>query len=181
MKFFCWEPDVLTKTISYQIIPHEITDRKIPSNLLHTNIANREDLFLNLDSLDLSELEQEKDFQGILEKLNKGNFEFLEKEKNSKMEFDPVNLEFLKARIFSIRKFLVVLEKYLENNEKGTIDLDAFNKIEMIINDFLRILGDEKVLESIEKDFKQNQLIGTLTNLLKLQVAITEKINEKNL
>ena len=175
VKFYSWEPDMETKTISYQLIPHYITDNKIPSNILHSNMGNKEDILLNLNDLDISVIEGEKDFSQIVDKLNsmvvqKGNLK-----KNS--EFHVTNLNYFKARLLNIQKFLVILESYLENKLEN-LDQEVLNKIEILVNQLLDSFNDEEIYDAIVKEYKQNQVVQTLTNLLKLQVNITEKINE---
>jgi hypothetical protein len=179
MKFFSWDPDTETRSISYQLIPHEIIDNKIPSNLMHSNISSKEELYLNLNDLDISNFEQEKDFEGIIEKLGNSD-KILNNLKNTNGDFNKTNLNYFKLRLTSIQKFLVIIEKYLEEKIEN-LDKDVLNRVELIVNEFLNTLGNEKIFEAVVKEFKQNQLVNTLTNLLKLQVNITEKINEKNL
>lgn len=179
MKFFTWEPDTDTRSICYQNIPHEIIDCKIPSNIMHSNISNKEELYLNLNDLDISEFEQEKDFEGIISKLNTSD-NVVNNLKNSTEDFNKTNLNYFKLRLISIQKFLLIIEKYLENNVEN-LDKDVINRIEIIINEFLKTMENEKLIEAVTKEFKENQLVNTLTNLLKVQINITEKINEKNL
>ena len=179
MKFFTWEPDTELRSICYQVIPHEIIDSKIPSNSMHSNISNKEDLYLNLNEMDISNLEQEKNFDGIIEKLNSSD-NVINNLKNTNGDFNKTNLNYFKLRLMSVQKFLLIMEKYLEGKIEN-LDKDVLNRVEMIVNEFLDTLGNEKIFEAVVKEFKQNQLVNTLTNLLKLQVNITEKINEKNL
>ena len=168
-----------TKSISYQLLPHEIIDNKIPSNIMHSNISSKEDLLLNLNDLDLSVIESENDFEKIVEKLNssivqKGHL------KHNVAEFNATNLSYFKLRLLSVQKFLLIIEKYLENKPES-LDQEMLNKVEFLVNELLSSFNNEEVFDAIMKEFKQNQIVQTLTNLLKLQVNITEKINEKNL
>lgn len=179
MKFFTWEPDTETRSICYQIIPHEIIDNKMPSNLMHSNISNKEELYLNIDDLDLSNFEQEKDIEGIVEKLN-NTTNIVNSLKKTNCDFNKTNMNFFKIRLTSIYKFLLIMEKYLEGDIEN-LDKDIINRFEIIVDEFLKSLANEKIFEAVTKEFKENQLINTLTNLLKLQINITEKINEKNL
>ena len=176
IKFYLWEPDQDTRTMVYQLIPHEIIDNKINSNIMHSNLSNKEDILLNLNDLDLNFLESEKDFNVVVEKLNssvvqKGNF------KNNS-EFNLINLNYFKKRLVGVQKFLIILESYLDNKLEN-INQETIKKIEFIINELLNTFNENEVFESILKEYNQNQIVQTLTNLLKLQVNITEKINEK--
>lgn len=180
VKFYLWEPDVETKSISYQLLPNEIIDNKIPSNIMHSHISSKEDLLLNLDDLDLSVIESEGDFNQLVQKLNanviqKGN---LGKTKNE--EFNATNLNYFKIRLLSVQKFLLIIEKYLENKIEN-LDSAIIDKIDYLVNELINSFNQEEIFDAIVKEFKQNQIVQTLTNLLKLQVNITEKINEKNL
>jgi len=179
VKFYYWEPDVETKSISYQLLPHEVIDKKIPSSIMHSNISSKEDFILNLNDLDLSAIENEGDFNKIVEKLSssvvqKGNF------KQSQSEFNVTNLNYFKLRMLSVQKFLVIIEKYLENKPEA-LDKELVDKKNFLVNELINTFNHEEVFDAIMKEFKQNQVVETLTNLLKLQVNITEKINEKNL
>jgi hypothetical protein len=179
MKFFTWEPDTELRSICYQIIPHEIIDNKMPSNLMHSNISSKEELYLNLNNLDISNFEQEKDFEAIVEKLSNAD-NLVNNLKNTNGDFNKTNLNYFKIRLMSIQKYLVIIEKYLEEKMEN-LDKEVLNKVEIIVNEFLNTLGNEQIFDAVVKEFKQNQLVNTLTSLLKLQVNITEKINEKNL
>lgn len=178
VKFYFWEPDVETRSISYRILPHEIIDNKIPSNIMHSNISCKEDLLLNLNDLDLSIIETEGDFNKIVETINssvvqKGNL-------NKNNEFNVINLNYFKLRLVSVQKFLTIIEKYLDNKPEA-LDKEIVNKIDFLVNELTNSFNQEEILEAIMKEFNQNQIVQTLANLLKLQVNITEKINEKNL
>lgn len=147
---------------------------------MHSHLSSKEDLLLNLNDLDLSVIETEGDFNQLVQKLNanvvqKGN---LSKSKNE--EFSATNLNYFKIRLLSVQKFLVIIEKYLESKAES-LDQDTVNKIDYLVNELVNSFSQEDVFDAIVKEFKQNQIVQTLTNLLKLQVNITEKINEKNL
>lgn len=181
VKFYLWEPDVETRSISYQLLPNEIIDNKIPSNILHSHVSSKEDLLLNLNDLDLSVIENESDFSQLVQKLNanvvlKGGL--LSKSKNE--EFNATNLNYFKIRLLSVQKFLAIIEKYLENKAES-LDQDTVNKVDFLVNELVNSFNQDDVFDAIVKEFKQNQIVQTLTNLLKLQVNLTEKINEKNL
>ncbi len=181
VKFYFWEPDVETRSISYQLLPHEVIDNKIPSNIMHSHVSSREDILLNLNELDISAIENEVDFNVLVQKLSanvekaKGSFG-----KGKNEEFNSTNLNYFKIRLSSVQKFLVIIERYLENKAES-LNQDTVGKIDFLVNELLNSFNEEDVLDVIVKEFKQNQIVHTLTNLLKVQVNITEKINEKNL
>lgn len=179
LKFYSWEPDMETKAISYRLVPHEIIANKIPSTTLHSNISNKEDLLLNLNDFDFSTIESEKDFNSIIEKLNASVVQKGHLVKSS--EFNITNLNFFKLKLLSVQKFLIIIEKHLDNPQIEKLDQETLNKIEMLVNELLNCFNNEEYFDAIMKEFKQNQIIQTLNHLLKLQVNITEKINEKNL
>jgi hypothetical protein len=147
---------------------------------MHSHLSSKEDLLLNLNDLDLSVIENEGDFNLLVQKLNanvvlKGNLI-----KGKHEEFNATNLNYFKIRLLSVQKFLAIIEKYLENNAES-LDQDTVNKIDFLVNELVNSFNQDDVFEAIVKEFKQNQIVQTLTNLLKLQVNLTEKINEKNL
>lgn len=180
VKFYFWEPDVETRSISYQLLPHEIIDNKIPSNIMHSHISSKEDLLLNLNDLDLSVIETEGDFNQLVQKLNASVVQKGSLSKGKNEEFSVNNLNYFKIRLLSVQKFLAIIEKYLESKPEN-LDHDTVNKIDYLVNELVNSFNQEDVFDAIVKEFKQNQIVQTLTNLLKLQVNITEKINEKNL
>jgi len=180
VKFYFWEPDVETRSISYQLLPHEVIDNKIPSNIIHSHISSKEDLLLNLNDLDLTVIESEGDFNQLVQKLNANVIQKSNFIKNKNEEFSGINLNYFKIRLLSVQKFLVIIEKYLENKAES-LDQTLVDKIDFVVNELVNSFNQEEVFDAVVKEFKQNQLVQTLTNLLKLQVNITEKINEKNL
>lgn len=180
VKFYFWEPDVETRSISYQLLPHEVIDNKIPSNIIHSHISSKEDLLLNLNDLDLTVIESEGDFNQLVQKLNANVIQKSNFIKNKNEEFSGINLNYFKTRLLSVQKFLVIIEKYLENKAES-LDQTLVDKIDFVVNELVNSFNQEEVFDAVVKEFKQNQLVQTLTNLLKLQVNITEKINEKNL
>ena len=180
VKFYFWEPDVETRSISYQLLPHEVIDNKIPSNIIHSHISSKEDLLLNLNDLDLTVIESEGDFNQLVQKLNANVIQKSNFIKNKNEEFSGINLNYFKIRLLSVQKFLVIIEKYLENKAES-LDQTLVDKIDFVVNELVNSFNQEEVFDAVVKEFKQNQIVQTLTNLLKLQVNITEKINEKNL
>jgi hypothetical protein len=180
VKFYFWEPDVETRSISYQLLPHEVIDNKIPSNIIHSNISSKEDLLLNLNDLDLSVIESEGDFNQLVQNLNANVIQKSNFSKNKNEEFSGINLNYFKTRLLSVQKFLVIIEKYLENKAES-LDQTLVDKIDFVVNELVNSFNQEEVFDAVVKEFKQNQIVQTLTNLLKLQVNLTEKINEKNL
>ncbi len=99
---------------------------------------------------------------------------------NKNNEFNVINLNYFKLRLVSVQKFLTIIEKYLDNKPEA-LDKEIVNKIDFLVNELTNSFNQEEILEAIMKEFNQNQIVQTLANLLKLQVNITEKINEKNL
>jgi len=148
---------------------------------MHSHVSSREDILLNLNELDISAIENEVDFNVLVQKLSanvekaKGSFG-----KGKNEEFNSTNLNYFKIRLSSVQKFLVIIERYLENKAES-LNQDTVGKIDFLVNELLNSFNEEDVLDVIVKEFKQNQIVHTLTNLLKVQVNITEKINEKNL
>lgn len=147
---------------------------------MHSHISSKEDLLLNLNDLDLSVIETEGDFNQLVQKLNASVVQKGSVSKSKIEEFSVTNLNYFKIRLLSVQKFLAIIEKYLESKAES-LDHDTVNKIDYLVNELVNSFNQEDVFDAIVKEFKQNQIVQTLTNLLKLQVNITEKINEKNL
>ncbi len=177
---FNWKFEEDARVMSYKNISYEILYNTVVGSHLHTDVLNREEMLLNLTESKLSQLEEKKSFSEFLEIVKKSVDEELKVKPNTNNSNNVVNLYNLKKNFLLAEKFLVVFEKYL--NEAGNnLNPDILHKIDHITNEIATNLEKEEVIEVIEKEFKQNQIIDYLTNLLNLQIKITEKINLSNI
>lgn len=177
---FNWKFEEDARVMSYKNISYEIVYNTVIGSNLHTNILNREEMLLNLTESNLSELEENKGFSEILEIVKKSVDEELKVKPNTNNSNNIVNLYNLKKNFLLAEKYLMVFEKYL--NEAGNdLNPEIVHKLDYITNEIASGLEKEEIIEIIEKEFKQNQIIDYLTNLLNLQIKITEKINLSNI
>jgi hypothetical protein len=177
---FNWKFEEDARVMSYKKISYEIVYNTVIGSNLHTNILNREEMLLNLTESNLSQLEEKKGFSEILEIVKNSVDEELKVKPNTNNSNNIVNLYNLKKSFLLAEKYLIVFEKYL--NEAGNdLNPEIVHKLDYITNEIASDLEKEEFIEIIEKEFKQNQIIDYLTNLLNLQIKITEKINLSNI
>jgi hypothetical protein len=180
VQVFNWKFEEDARVMSYKKISHQIVYNNIVGSTLHSDVLNKSELLLNLNETKISQLEEKKNYSEILDFIKKSVDEELRVKPNTNNSNNLVNLYNLKKTFLLTEKFLVVFEKYL--NEAGNeSNQEILHKIDYITNEMSNNLEKGEIIEVIEKEFKQNQIIDYLTNLLDLQIKITEKINLSNI
>lgn len=177
---FDWKFEEDARVMSYKKISHEILFKNVIGSNLHSDVLNRGELLLNLNESKLSQLEEKKNYSELLDFIKSSVDEEMRVKPNTNNSNNLVNLYNMKKTFLLTEKFLVVFEKYLceGGNE---LNQEILHKIDYITNEMSNNLEKGEIMEVIEKEFKQNQIIDYLTNLLELQIKITEKINLSNI
>ena len=179
VKVFNWKYDESHKVMSYSKVNHELVDFNLIGSGLHSQLSNKEELLLNLNSAQSPEGSNTKE---ILEELKKQVDENL-KIRAGTDSISNNNLYNVKKQILLTEKLLGVVENYLS----GTSDFSSESnqetlfQIDYLLHTIVSYFDSDEVLKIVQKEFRDNQIIDSLTSLLNVQVHITEKINKFNL
>jgi hypothetical protein len=172
---FNWKFEEDNKVMSYKKVPHFVVDSKVTGTILHSNIINKEQMLLNLQNSDI----EEKPLTEILEDIKKSVEEEIKFLPNTSDSFNNMNLFNVKKQLMLTDRFLLIIENYLIQDAKPNDEL--LHKIDYILQELNFYFERDEVLNIIEHEFKENQIIDALGNLLNMQIKITEKINKFNL
>ena len=91
------------------------------------------------------------------------------------------NIDFIKNKIKECIEYLNIFQKLMENEEGKTKDIlsdDDYNTIAYIISQLDPILGDKEILDGIKNDINQKYNVDSLSQLIEVQLALTDKIRE---
>ena len=94
------------------------------------------------------------------------------------------NIEFIKNKIKECIIYLNIFEKILENEDNKNKDYinivneDDYNKISYIISQLEPILDDNEIIEGINNDIDKKFNINSLTQLLEVQLTLSDKIRQ---
>jgi hypothetical protein len=169
-----WKNEENVKAMSYKEISYEVIENKMPETLLHSNLLNKNELQSYIPQ---AEFTNEKDFKEIIDLLRKSvdvQLKINPNEKNS-------NIQFLKKQLLLTERFLSVIETYLNDLTEKSYNNPIIHQVDLLLSELNNFLDNKGVLEIIQHEYKENQVIDSLTNLLDLQIKITEKINRFNL
>jgi hypothetical protein len=172
---FNWRYDEQNKVMAYSKVSHELVDFKVPGSSLHSQFGNKEELLLHLNAAQNAEGVNTKE---ILEELKKAVDEELKIRPGSD-SCSNNNLLSFKKQILLTEKFLGVIENYLNSNTNPSEEI--LQQIDYLLHSIIGYFDREEVLKLVNKEYKENQIIDSLTNLLNIQVKVTEKINKFNI
>lgn len=91
------------------------------------------------------------------------------------------NIDFIKKKLQESISYMNIFEKYLESEveiNKDKINGDDYNVIAYIISQLDPILNDKEIFDSINKDINKKYNIDSLTQLIEVQMALSDKIRE---
>ena len=94
------------------------------------------------------------------------------------------NIEFIKNKIKECILYLNIFEKILENDDNKDKDYvrvvneDDYNKISYILSQMEPILTDSEIINGINNDINDKYDINSLTQLLEVQLTLSDKIRE---
>ena len=89
------------------------------------------------------------------------------------------NINFIKNKVKDCMIYLDIFEKMLENEEKeGEINNDDLNKVAYILSHLDKILNDNEIIDMINKDIDKKYNISALTQLLEVQLTLSDKIRK---
>ena len=93
------------------------------------------------------------------------------------------NVEYIKNKIKESILYLNIFENILENKDENKdiankINDDDYNQISYIISQLENTLSDKEIIEAINNDITKKYNINSLTNLLEIQLKLSDKIRD---
>lgn len=160
--------------MSYKKLQLTVVSLKISGLNLNSHIIPKEEILLSINDTKKGLIE-DKNFNEILEKLQDSISSDLKIKTEKGLEISGVNLLSLKKKLALTEKFLNIIYSYLDKGEN--LSDETLYKIDYILHELTDYFDSDEILTTIQQEFKQVQIINSLTNLLNLQLKITEKIN----
>ena len=91
------------------------------------------------------------------------------------------NAEFIKNKVKESIEYLNLFQKLMESEDGKSKDIlsdDDYNTIAYIISQLDPILNDKEIMDDIKNDINQKYNIDSLSQLIEVQLALTDKIKE---
>ena len=91
------------------------------------------------------------------------------------------NADFIKNKVKESIEYLNLFQKLMETEDgksKGILSDDDYNTIAYIISQLDPILNDKEIMDGIKNDINQKYNIDSLSQLIEVQLALTDKIKE---
>ena len=181
VKTYIWEmKSIKIKTevirlLSFKQIENEVTENLNTIHLLNTIFNDRINPELKLYNIDLDK--NDKKTTNELLFLN-------EEKKESINEKENNNLLYIKNKVKQSLDYLDVIEKFLEEKvNKKSEGLEADNeavildKISNILSKLEPILENKEMIDILSNEIHKNDNINSLTQLLEVQLNLSEKIH----
>ena len=126
----------------------------------------------------------EKLFNLKIDKNEKKNINELlldSKDENDYVITRESNIDFIKNKIQESITYMNLFQKFLENideNNKDVLNVDDYNTISYILSQLDPILNDKEIMDAINNDINKRYNIDSLTQLIEVQLALSDKIRE---
>lgn len=91
------------------------------------------------------------------------------------------NADFIKNKVKESIEYLNLFQKLMESEDGKSKDIlsdDDYNTIAYIISQLDPILNDKEIMDGIKNDINQKYNIDSLSQLIEVQLALTDKIKE---
>ena len=118
------------------------------------------------------EKNEKKNINELLLDLKEGNDDIITRESN---------LDFIKNKIEESITYMNIFQKILENENdknKNGLSADDYNIIAYILSQLDPILNDKEILDTINSDIIRKYNIDSLSQLIEVQLALSDKIRE---
>ena len=151
---------------------HEVIQDLNTLHLLSTVFSDKVNPEINLYNTEIDKKEKKTTTELL----------FTSEEKEEKSTDDEKNnLLFIKNKVKQSVDYLDVIEKFLEEkvSKKSGDDKDAevLDKISNIVSKLEPLLENEEIINVLSTELNKNNNINSLTNLLEVQLNLSEKIH----
>ena len=110
------------------------------------------------------------------EKKNLNELLLEEKNGNENVFNKENNIEFIRKKIHAVIDYLNLFQEFLEKMDKN--EPDYLNQIALVVSQLEPILNEKEILEVINCDINKKYNVDSLTQLLDVQLALSDKIRE---
>ena len=110
------------------------------------------------------------------EKKNLNELLLEEKNGNENVFNKENNIEFIRKKIYAVIDYLNLFQEFLEKMDKN--EPDYLNQIALVVSQLEPILNEKEILEVINCDINKKYNVDSLTQLLDVQLALSDKIRE---
>ena len=155
---------IVFKELESEIVQHT-------NNFGTLNGIKNQNLWEKLYNLKIEKGEK-KNINELLLDLNDGNNNIIKSENN---------IDFIKNKIEECIGYMNIFQNFLESYEiedHKTINGDDFNKIAYIISQLDPVLNDKEIMNAINSDINKKYNIDSLTQLIEVQLALSDKIRD---
>ena len=186
IKTYIWEmKSIKIKTevnrlLSFKQIKNEVIENLNTIHLLNNIFNDKINPELKLYNIELDKNEKKTTNELLFSSEEKNKENINDKDNDS----EKTNLLYVKNKIKQSLEYLDIIEKFLgEKVNKNTEGLEADNeavildKISNIISKLEPILDNNEIIDIISKEANKNENINSLTQLLEVQLNLSEKIH----
>ena len=155
------ENEVIQNLNSVHLINSIFSDKTNPEIKLYNTELDKNDKKLTTDILYPSSSEDKS------------------KEDINTKDYEKNNLSYIKNKVKQSLDYLNIFEKYLEekvNKKDGDSDSEILDQISIILSKLEPIIENEEINKILENEIHKNDNINSLTQLLEVQLNLSEKI-----
>ena len=168
----------VNRLLTFKKIENDIIENLNTAHLLNTLFNNKNSPELKLFNIDIDKNDK-KPLNEILFSSEDKN-----KEEINGYDYEKNNLLYIKNKMKQSLEFLEILEKFLEEkankkSEGAEADNEAeiLDKISNIVSKLETILENEELINILSNGIQRNDNINSLTQLLQVQLNLSEKIH----
>ena len=156
--------------MTFKKINYEIVQNLNLNSIINENGIEKFNLDYNINKIDLK---NENIIKNLCEELSKMNDMNQLKEKNEQINY-------LKTQLKICEKYLEIISIYLNENISN-LNNEILNRINYAIYILKPLFDKEEIIDLLKKEGNKHKILNDLTNILNIQVYLTEKINKLNL
>ena len=155
--------------MTFKKINYEIVQNLNLNSIINENGIEKFNLDYNINKIDLK---NENIIKNLCEELSKMNDMNQLKEKNEQINY-------LKTQLKICEKYLEIISTYLNENISN-LNNEILNKINYVISILKPLFDKEEIIDLLNKEGNKHKILNDITNILNIQVYLTEKINKLN-
>jgi hypothetical protein len=155
--------------MTFKKINYEIVQNLNLNSIINENGIEKFNLDYNINKINLKD---EKIIKNLCEELSKMNDMNQLKEKNEQINY-------LKTQLKICEKYLEIISTYLNENISN-LNNEILNKINYAIYILKPLFDKEEIIDLLNKEGNKHKILNDITNILNIQVYLTEKINKLN-
>ena len=184
VKTYLWEiknikiKNEVNRLLTFKEIENNIIENLNTVHLLNTIFNHKINPELKVFNIDIDKNDKKPIDELLFSSEDKN------KEEINGNDYEKKNLLYIKNKIKQSLEFLETIEKFLEekvNKKAGDDEADnedeILDKISNIVSKLEPILENEEMINALSNGFNKNENINSLTQLLQIQLILSEKIH----